>query len=169
MNGGECFNIGSLGYVCRCRNNCQGINCNLCDSVSYLFATQNIISTTTKITTPLTIQPIIYQDSQSTTTISTNSLQSSCQNVNDFTCNYFIVTLKLVCNPNAYIGSIPVTQYCRKSCNVCTSSSSLTTTTANIFNIFCYDSSASCEQWKNYCYIIKNLNPHPCRKTCNLC
>jgi hypothetical protein len=166
MNNGECSNIGSLGYVCRCKNNCEGINCNICDSYNYLFATQNTISKTTKSTTTLILQQIIYQDSQTTPSIS-NSLQF-CQNINDFTCNYFLITLKLKCNPNSYIGSIPLTSYCRKSCNVC-SSSTLTTSTISTVNIFCYDLSASCEKWKNYCYIINNLNPHPCRKTCNLC
>ena len=60
------------------------------------------------------------------------------------------------------------TQACPKTCNKCPNTPFTTTSTTTKSS--CFDNLPSvCSYWKNYCYMLQNQNPHPCKLTCKLC
>ena len=46
---------------------------------------------------------------------------------------------------------------------------STTTQSATHSQTSCVDTQTSCSCWASYCYLLTNINPHPCPKTCNVC
>jgi hypothetical protein len=76
-----------------------------------------------------------------------------------------------------YIGGVLFSQACRLSCNLCSAPTTIqgstitttrATTTASTSSL-CVDSQTNCAFWTNFCSLLATQNPHPCRRTCNVC
>ncbi len=91
--------------------------------------------------------------------LTTNSPQ--CQNLpaQDSKCNFFASAL--TCNnSNLFINGVLFSIACKKSCNLCDESTTLTP---------CEDDQDTCKYWIKYCPLLTNLTTHPCKKTCKIC
>ena len=107
------------------------------------------------------------------------SSPSDCQNLAgyDSTCNYFALTVTNCKSQSLYLNGILFSNACKKACNLCSSSSSsssstlttIKTTTSITPQAQCFDSQSNCAYWSNYCQLLVNVNPHPCRLTCKIC
>ena len=114
-----------------------------------------------------TISSIPLTSPSSSTPSLLTTLSSTCQNAPglDYSCTYFVSARLGFCNnPRAFVNGILFTTACQKSCNLCTSK----TTTQTTYSA-CFDNLSYCSFWESYCYLLANQQPHPCRKTCNLC
>jgi hypothetical protein len=139
---------------------CTNINNNTCH---YLFYTLNATcSTIIDGNVPFNIFCCkLCKAAVATTTKSLNKSFSCMKNVNDNVCRSYL-GLGIKCNNSTYIGGYSFNQFCCKSCNYAIST---TTTTSRP----CLDSTPKCVNWRIYCSLFASYNPHPCKKTCNVC
>ncbi len=91
-----------------------------------------------------------------TTTTSTKTTPGcTCLNENDAICLFYG---KAFCFTNSFIGQVAFRDYCAKLCDNCPST-------------LCYDRQY-CDfyaKFKNECYKLAKIKPHPCAKTCETC
>ena len=161
---GICSLQNSTSFACTCS---QGYTGNLCQTLVRLYSK---ISKYTKLKQNTKIFKI--QTSMSSTSPTTLGV---CQNLpsQDATCKFFVSQYGLTycTNKNIFINGALFSQVCKFSCNLCPlqNSTIASTQSSTTSSTSCVDSQNNCASWASYCNLLVNLNPNPCRKTCNVC
>lgn len=100
--------------------------------------------------------------------------------MNSNICNYY--RYRGGCDDSIFFSQMPIKTYCCRTCNELTTIEAAATTqpakltqfkvpstTIQTSSLSCFDSQENCLLWTNFCYILANLEEHPCRKTCKIC
>jgi hypothetical protein len=94
-------------------------------------------------------------------TVTTISILN-CIDQNPTTCKY--LKLNNLCSDSYSINGQSVKRYCPKSCQLCGTNSTITTSTSS-----CIDSNSNCPIWSQLNLCSRLPNPYVCKKSCGIC